>query len=256
MPAAATVTCPNCHKTFKGRLELDGKKVRCPNCEEAFVVRLGKTLKVDRGGADERIKAQPSAAGKPARTKAAPPPPVPAATADIDLNDIPDNPASAAANPAEAITAGRPPGFPDMDNPDDDDNPYAVTQVDLRARCPNCANPMESEDAVVCLYCGYNTQTRAASRTQKAVELTLGDRLRWLKTGLLAAAGIVLLTAFILFYCLDMHALLAGTWAAFLAHESLRMWFTCIALLIMWNLGLIAFRRLILEPTPPDVVND
>src|SRR5947207_737731 len=41
--------------------------------------------------------------------------------------------------------------------PDDEANPYGITTIDLSARCPNCANKMESEDAIICLHCGYNT---------------------------------------------------------------------------------------------------
>src|SRR5437588_12293152 len=43
---------------------------------------------------------------------------------------------------------------------DENDNPYGVTELDLAPRCPNCAEEMESHDAVVCLHCGYNTLTR------------------------------------------------------------------------------------------------
>src|SRR5262245_22810317 len=43
---------------------------------------------------------------------------------------------------------------------DDDSTGYQLGEFDLRARCPNCANLLESEDAIICLFCGYNTQTR------------------------------------------------------------------------------------------------
>jgi Zn finger protein HypA/HybF involved in hydrogenase expression len=262
MPAAASVTCPKCKRTFKGRVEMDGKKVRCPACQAPFVVRLGDTLKIDLGGEEDRITAATPAA-RPARpkvvpAKAAPPP---AAAEDIDLNDIPDRPASPASGvPAEAIAVGAPgaaarPPSGEQDD-EDDDNPYGVTSQDLRARCPNCANPMESEDAVICLHCGYNTQTRVHGRTEKLLQQTGGDRLKWLMPGLLCAGGMVLLAIWCFFHALALPSMLAGTWAAFLTHESMRFWITIIALGMIWGLGKFAHKRLILEPTPPEITKD
>ena len=46
------------------------------------------------------------------------------------------------------------------------------------------------------------------------------------------------------------------TWARFLDHESLRMWFTIIALSLIWGAGLFAYKRLIVFPTPPEKKKD
>jgi predicted Zn finger-like uncharacterized protein len=227
MPTA-TVTCPECRKTFKGKIELDGKKVRCPRCQEIFRVRLGETLKVDLGGAEAReaIKAAKQSQPEP---QAAPPP-----------------------EPAAAAPA--PPSAPSLDDDwanEDNPNPYGVTTIDLRPRCPNCANPLESDEAVVCLHCGYNTQTRAAIRLKKTVETTTGDRLTWLMPGLLALGGMIALILLSLFYCVALPAILGDS---FLVHESLRMWLTLILLGAMWPLGRYAMNRLVFNPTPPEKV--
>jgi predicted Zn finger-like uncharacterized protein len=238
MPAA-TITCPECHKTFKGKVELDGKKVRCPRCQEVFKVQMGETLKVDLGGAQEReaIKAAPAKKSRPAplpesEPDAVPPPPEPVATAKP---------------PAPPPAPGLDLDLQDEDNP----NPYGVTTIDLRPRCPNCANPLEDDEAVVCLHCGYNTQTRAAVRLKKTVETTHGDRFSWLMPGFISAGGMLLLILLLLFYCVTMPDILGDS---FLVSESVRMWLTLILLAVMWPLGRYATNRLVFNPTPPEKV--
>src|SRR5262249_11257749 len=55
---------------------------------------------------------------------------------------------------------------------DDNSDPYKLGEFDIRPRCPNCANLMESKEAVICLFCGYNTQTREWGKTVKAMSIT------------------------------------------------------------------------------------
>jgi predicted Zn finger-like uncharacterized protein len=250
MAAAATVTCPECHKTFKGRLELDGKKVRCPRCEHVFVVRLGEALKVDRGGAEEAIKAAP------AKKASAAPPAVPVLpkAAKAAAGPAPAAPPPAPP-PAGAVTTAPPPApkAPLDDDDEDNPNPYSTTTPDLRARCPSCANPLESEDAVICLYCGYNTQTRAVGGTKKVIETTTQDRFSWLLPGLLSFGGAVVLVILSLFYCVTLPDMLGDS---FFVHESLRMWVVISALGCIWPLGHFALKRLILSPTPPEISKD
>jgi DNA-directed RNA polymerase subunit RPC12/RpoP len=211
MTAAATVTCPECHKTFKGRQELDGKKIRCKNCQHIFVVTLGESLKIDRGGEEPEAVRHATAAGAPAKT-------APAASAAVA-----------------------------------DEERYGVEEMDLRARCPNCANPLVSDDAVVCLECGYNFLTRSVSQTQKTVEATQGDRMTWLMPGLLCVAGIFILIVFCITFCLLLPEMLGPkSILAFMDSEAVRWWTVVAALAIMWWLGRVACNRLILNPTPPE----
>jgi DNA-directed RNA polymerase subunit M/transcription elongation factor TFIIS len=53
------------------------------------------------------------------------------------------------------------------------DNPYGMGAVEEgAARCPRCANAMESETAVICLNCGFNVKTRTRAETKAVYEHT------------------------------------------------------------------------------------
>ena len=45
----------------------------------------------------------------------------------------------------------------------------------------------------------------------------------------------------------------AGSWAAFLDHESLRMWMSIIGMGVVWTTGLFCYKRFLIEPLPPDI---
>jgi len=210
--ASPVITCPECNKQFKGKGDLQGKKIRCPFCREPFTVPVS----------EEEKPAPKPAAKKPAAKAAAKSPAAKAMAED------------------------------DEDNP----NPYGVTELDLAPRCPNCANEMESEEAVVCLYCGYNTLTRTWGKTAKVIEMTGGEHFMWLLPGLACALAIFLMVIFLILYCLVLPYYSRGEWYEFSDHESLRMWTTTIMLSIMWGLGYFAFNRLVLNPKPPDKVKN
>lgn len=53
------------------------------------------------------------------------------------------------------------------------DNPYGMGAIEEGvARCPRCANEMESETAVICLNCGFNVKTRTRAETKAVYEHT------------------------------------------------------------------------------------
>src|SRR5262249_34131429 len=60
-----------------------------------------------------------------------------------------------------------------------DKNPYHMEAVDLAARCPRCAGELESEDAKICLHCGYDTEKRVLHESKKVYETTGGDYFMW-----------------------------------------------------------------------------
>ncbi len=211
--ASPVITCPECDKQFKGKGDLQGKKIRCPFCRAPFTVPV----------ADEEPPAPKPAAKKPA-----------------------------------AKTPAKPPALKPMadDEDDDDPNPYGITDLDIAPRCPNCANEMESAEAVICLYCGYNTLTRTWGKTEKVIEMTAREHFLWLLPGLLCALGIFLQIAFLISYCLVVPYVSKDAWFEFSDHESMRMWTVTINLFTIWPLGYFAFNRLVLNPKPPDKVKD
>jgi hypothetical protein len=214
----AIVTCPECDKKFKTRDDARGKRVRCPACAAIFVV---EELKIDEGG---RAPA-PQPAPAPVPTAAAPPKP------------------AAFKSPF------------DDEEEEENSNPYGVGTIDLRPRCPSCANEMESEDAVICLFCGYNTQTRRAAETKKVLAHTGVDRAAWLTPGILCAAGIFLVIIGNVSFVFGLPAATdhatSGFWSWF-TNEPSKLWSTLLQLLAIWWMGQFAYKRLLIEPTPPE----
>jgi hypothetical protein len=205
MAVQSIIECPECHKKFKGKPELEGKTVRCPGCQKNFTVRMAA------GGAPPEI--QPDAtphAKKP-------------------LWD---------------------------DDEDNDPNPYKVTHLDLTPRCPHCAGELRSEDDIICLHCGYNLQTRQLGKTTKTIADTGGERFLWLLPGLACVLGMLIFINVDIFFCLVLPGMVKDAWTEFLDHESMRIWVVIISLFSCWALSIFAFKRLVLEPKPPEKIKD
>lgn len=158
MPATLDVSCPNCGKQLKVPAEFEGKRVKCKDCQEVFPVTA------------------PKKAGKPAAAK-------PAAKA-------PEPP-----KPEEK------PKSPFLDDDDDDDadpgkaaKPMGVIQEEDVPRCPHCAKELDPPDAIVCVHCGFNNQTRTKGETKKVIESDAADWATHLAPGIIAvviAVGLI-----------------------------------------------------------------
>ncbi len=228
--ASITVTCPECAKQIKAPAEVAGKKIRCKGCGHTFAARA------DKGGADNATGIQAPAPGKPGAKPAKP---------------GPDKPAEK-------------PNAPYKFADDDDEGPaqYGVTDLDTTPRCPHCANEMESEEAVVCLHCGYNTLTRERVTTKKVRDVTGGDQFMWLLPGILCAVlAFFLLTWAVLntvgYYQMD--------WEEFREKhgESAKygkqgavccvIWWWVLMLWGAYKSGRFAIKRLFINNTPPEV---
>jgi hypothetical protein len=201
------ITCPECQKKFKGKGNLQGKKIKCPLCTKVFVVP----------GEKQQVVQPAASAGEIGPVS----PPLTFAADD-----------------------------------DGDAKAYGVTEVDIAPRCPNCAQLMADEKAFICLYCGYNSLTREVGKTEKTISHTMGERLLHLLPGIAVA-----LTAFgfivgITYFSLVLPDVVYKTKLAFMDHESLRMWFTIITLGIIWGCGTYSYKRLVVEPTPPEKIKD
>jgi hypothetical protein len=127
--------------------EAVGKRIRCKGCSHVFIVPGGETPK-----AAKPATAKPA---KPVRAK-------PAQPAEEPKPPAPQTPMSFAE--------------------DDETGPkeYGVTKDDLDVpRCPRCTYELESENARICLNCGYDMMERVQHRTKKTYKRTTGDYILW-----------------------------------------------------------------------------
>lgn len=179
-------------------------------------------------------------------------------------------PAQKAAKPAKA----KKPARAAVDD-DEDANPYGITDEDLTPRCPECANEMESEDAVICLHCGYNTQTRTHVSTKRVYEPTGGEKFLWLLPGILCVVGIFVLIGYDVFHhfalpgiCFDewdklidegksrSEAIGEVDWWAFIFHPGFELWIFIISAFGCYSLGKFAVKRLVYNNKPPERVKE
>lgn len=135
--------------------------IACPDC--------GKQVKVSEEHAGKRIKCKECGTLYPVRDPAAG--------------------ASKAKGPPPAPKAKQPPEPPPPDptlDPDYDPNDYSMSKVtSTLPRCPFCAAEMESEEAMICLECGYNTRTRKRPEVKQVYQNTGGQIFLWLLPGIL-----------------------------------------------------------------------
>jgi predicted Zn finger-like uncharacterized protein len=214
MPARITVVCPECKKAIHADADVAGKKVRCKQCGNVF-------------------RASPAPpTGAIARSPAGKPPPKPAVA----------------------------PVVPDED--EDDANPYQVAgegRSDVRL-CPECAFEMESPDAIVCLKCGYNTITRQRLAFRKVHDTTGFDYFMWLAPGIVCAVGALLIIVLDVLYCVLVRAgtqggnkARDGLMTLFFASGAVKMWVSIACIAAVFFMGKFAYKRLLVNPTPPEI---
>jgi phage FluMu protein Com len=210
---APVIACPHCTKKFRGKADMTGKKIRCPFCKEPFVA----------GSASPR----PPQAAKSAKS-------APGAT-------------------AEAPGAGASRAAPPIPTTSEHDERFDVGDTELEFRCPNCAEPMPSKDATICLACGYNTLTREWGKREITIAAS-GQQifLHWLPA-LICVMLIFLFVSLHLLYCIAMPIWMQNSQHEWIVHESMRMWMTMIVLGLILPMGNFAFKRLVLEPLPPEI---
>ena len=211
--AAVSITCPACRKRIKGREEHLGRKIRCPNCQNSFVAE-----------ADAEEGAAPLAfADDPAPAKAKAPRP----------------------KPVSAVKAAAPEPV--------DDAQYGIENIDTARRCPNCAELMANETAIICIHCGYNTLTRSYGKTKRVYGASRAEVLRHLTPALAFTATFVVLVLLVLWYNTVVPPWFNGTKRDWVVHESLRMWSAMIVVAALWWFGFQAFKTFVLHPLPDEV---
>ena len=165
---------------------------------------------------------------------------------------------AAAKKKAPAPQAVQPKPKKPKDDDDDDPNPYGVTALDTAPRCPDCANELESADAIICLHCGYNSRTRMKIESRAVEDVTGGTWTLWLLPGILCAVGLCIILTFDFLYTFTIgHYFEDDTdvWYAFISYAPFIIWAVWApSILLMVGLGTFAVRRLVLHPRPPERV--
>jgi DNA-directed RNA polymerase subunit RPC12/RpoP len=136
----------------------------------------------------------------------------------------------------------------------DGKNPYRLSDILPTHRCPQCAADME-EDDIICVRCGYNTQTRLRHTTLRTYETTATDRMLWLTPGVLSAIGMLVLIGIIGFLWLPFGLpKLSGEGEnkAWWGHFSIQVYGSVLCGFLGWVAGKFAFGRLIAHPNPPE----
>jgi hypothetical protein len=220
--------CPECDKTLKVPAEMAGKKVRCKSCGATFVAKGSKAAVTKAAPAKDKDKARPKPKPKPR---------------DEDEDDAP--------------IPVREEKKPSLDEDEEDSNPYGVTEEYLGPRCPECANAMEEGD-IVCLQCGYNTQSRERARTRKVHDTTGVDYFLWWLPGIACVLTIIFLILWDVLYCIYIadwveYDAADSPWYSFIAHFAIKLWMVIISLFFMFYAGKYAVKRLILNYEPPEV---
>ncbi len=217
--ASIVVKCPECDKTIKGPADLAGKKIRCKDCGHTFLVPRPEVEK-----AKPAARSSPPAKKGQSGPKPAPPSPKPGSGSNLL---------------------------------DEEAKPYSVSDMEFLPRCPYCAQELESDDAIVCLHCGYNTRTRERHESRKILETSGLDVFLWLLPGILCAIGVllcigILVTFWLVFPRLETdlgeqwYSIFFGLWA--------RIWGSVIVLFVGFFLTKFALRRLIFNNKPPEVI--
>lgn len=266
------IACPHCKVQLRGPTGLEGKKVRCKSCGHTFVV-----------------KAAAATPAKPPFAKPSPPKPngspVPGARSTDAKKAAPAPPAAkppAPKGPAKAQTPPEGKNFGEVSaygivtddqalkqmqefhskNPpgggaaaEKKQNPYGMTEISLLPRCPHCANEMPSEEAIICLHCGYNTHTRTHVETKRVAETTPADVLHWRLPAYAGAVVALCGIAFLGFVWLgashvvgddDDHPLYFMTTLFFRIYGSLAVG------VLVYFASSLAYYRLVLHPDPPE----
>ena len=118
---------------------------------------------------------------------------------------------------------------------------------------------MESEDAIICLHCGYNTQTRSKVESRAVEEDTGMVWTWWLLPGILCAVFTLVFLTFDIWYSFKIRTFFAGTTTtpgtrSSAAPGSSSGWSGAPTVPLMVGMTAFAVKRLIFNPRPPERV--
>jgi hypothetical protein len=205
--------------------------ITCPECRKQITAPaevVGKKVRCKACGHVFAVKGGPAPAGKAPAGKA------------------PAKAAGAAAGPPANTK-------PHANEEDEGPASYAVSDLKLAPRCPNCANEMESEESIICLHCGYNTQTRIQTKLKKTHDTTGWDYFLWLLPGISCVIGIILLIVWDIWFCTQIEDYVKDEWYEFVGSGAVKLWQTIASIFMMFGMLMFAIKRLIFNYTPPEI---
>jgi hypothetical protein len=263
MATTILITCPHCKKQLRGSSDLAGKKVRCQGCQNTFLIQANGA---DAAGprtppVDSTVTPHDSAAKRAAApAKHAPAKPAPAGPANLGVsmyNVVTDEEAKARIEQAQTKSQATANVKAIQTDPAARGiKGYGVTETGLAPRCPHCAKEMPSADTVVCMNCGYNTQTRTHVGTKRTYDITSQDIFMWRLPGLICAGTAALFLLFIGFTWIALHPLAVKheeAWWAWMDGLWFKIWGSVFAAFIVFFTAQFAFSRLVQHPVPPEI---
>jgi hypothetical protein len=248
MATTFVIACPECGKQVKVSDAHVGKKVKCKECGAVYPVKAP----ADAGPPPAPGKAKPTQAKAPAaKGTQVKPPPAPT-KAEVE----------APAAPADVPSAG----YRYVDDDEDVNAPkqYALEQTnDGLARCPFCAMEMESNEARICLNCGYNTRTRQRPEIKAVYQPTGGEMFLWLLPGILCVLVIIGLAVWYFVFWAHIEGWMEDSWfedekgppttyMAGLSPGFCRLYLALLTLALYVPLFRFAIKRLIKNNKPPE----
>jgi len=134
-------------------------------------------------------------------------------------------------------------------------NPYQLIDIQPSNRCPQCAAEFDSPDAVICLNCGYNTQTRQRVTTVRAYAHTPLDWAIWLAPGILCALAALAFLGLLTFIWIPagMVAMYGDTWWGF-QWGPVQIYGSVVACFVVWFTARYAYVRLGRNYRPPEKI--
>lgn len=136
------------------------------------------------------------------------------------------------------------------DDEDDDKNPYIMQEINLAARCPHCALPMDPPDAKVCVHCGYHMQKRQRIEQKVTYEITAVDYMLWHLPTVGCFIAIMILIGICVFCGVNMSDWIDPEWPV--KAGCFTTWIVIICLVPMWAAAKFIFKRLVWNFTPPE----
>jgi hypothetical protein len=252
MAAIIVVVCPTCDKHLNVPAEVQGKRIRCKNCQSVFTAKPAAGAKAAKPAPSAKSTPKSSPRTKP-NAPAAPAVKPPGAFEQVDATPYTFLSEDASPHPAPVPKAEAPKPAAKKKLLDEDQNPYGLTQMELASRCPHCAKELE-EDAVICLHCGYNTQTRARAQTVRTYTNTATDQFMWLLPGILCCVAILALIGFDAWFWFGLQSVW-DDWDSGMSKSfsmGVRVWVLVMTLFACWLLGKFAFKRLVLNAIRPE----